>query len=278
MKKISIGCLVLLIGVFAFVEYANAIRVTLKRIVFEGSKRTEVIMVINNSDVPETYRLGWREMVMSEDKSLKPLKEGDVPPASYQSAQNMIRYAPRRFTVPPKSSQQIRLMLRMPGNLPDGEYRSHLWIKPEEDVQDLKRGNSPENSGKGGVSVKMLAGVTMPVIVRKGNLSATAEVANLQASESTGFVTVNYSLLREGNRSLYGDVEFVCNAGAGEFILKEIHGIALYTEINQRNFKLRIEKEAGKPRCSTLTVRYTETDGFVGKKLDVLAQATTQVN
>ena len=278
MKKLIVGCLVLVMGVCVYAEYAHAIRVTLKRVIFEGSKRTEVIMVINNTEKPETYRLGWREMVMTQEKSLKAIKDGEPLPPGYKSAQGMVRFAPRRFTVPPKSSQQIRMMLRMPANLPDGEYRSHLWIKPEEEVRDLKRNQNPAETGRGGVSVKMLAGVTMPVIVRKGNLRATASIANMQAAESAGFVTVNYSLLREGDRSLYGDVDFICNIGAGEFVLKETHGIAIYAETPQRDFKIRIEKDAGQPRCSTLTVRYTETDGFVGKKLDVLAEGSVQVN
>lgn len=278
MKKLPVFCVALLMAVFICAEMAHAIRVTLKRIVFEGSKRTEVIMIINNTNVPETYRVGWREMIMRPEKSLRALKEGDPIPPNYKSAQNMVRYAPRRFTVPPKSSQQVRLMLRMPGGLEDGEYRSHLWIKPEEDVEDLVRGQDDAETGKGGVSVKMLAGVTMPVIVRKGNLSATAAIANMQASESPGFVRTSYSIIREGNRSIYGDVDYVCNAGAGEYILKTVRGIAVYTEINQRNFNVKIEKEAGQASCRTLTIRYTEVDGFDGKRVNLLAEGSVAVN
>ena len=49
----------------------------------------------------------------------------------------MIRYAPRRVTVPPGGSQQIRILLRRPRDLEPGEYRSHLWIVTEQAAKEF---------------------------------------------------------------------------------------------------------------------------------------------
>ena len=270
------------LGVFIVVESAQALRITLKRVVFEGPKRAEVLTIINSSNEERTYRLGWRNFVMTQDKSLVALAEGEEPPANAKMVEDMVRFAPRRFTLAPKSSQQVRMILRTPSGLADGEYRSHFWVRPEEDVEELRlkaeRRAAKEGKKSGGVSLTMLAGVTMPVIVRKGGLSATASVTNLRATETGGYVDIGFSLIREGNRSVYGDINYVCNEGVGAYTLRTTRGIAVYTELNQRNFNLRIEKAPGQPRCSSLTVTFTQTDGFKGDTEAVLASAKTQVN
>lgn len=272
--------LFLIVGVFVLSESVQALRITLKRVVFEGPKRAEMLTIINSSDKEETYRLGWRHFRMTADKSLVAVPDDQLTP-DIKPVVDMIRFAPRRFTVPPRSSQRIRMMLRMPADLPDGEYRSHFWVRPEADVEVLRLEAEKDvkaKGAKGGVSLTMLAGVTMPIIVRKGDLEASVSIQNLQASESSGFVTVSFSLIREGNKSVYGDLEYICNAGAGEYLLKRTKGIAVYTELNQRNFNLRIEKNPDNPGCNSLAITYSLTNEFNGKDHELAAEAKVQVN
>jgi hypothetical protein len=281
MKRIFIFTAIFSLAVFAFVESSQALRITLKRIIFEGAKRAEVVTIINNSDEEKTYRLGWRHFRMTPDKSLVAVPDDELTP-DIKPVVNMVRFAPRRFTIPPNSSQQVRMMLRMPADLPDGEYRSHLWVRPEADIADLRTKAKKENERRGvrgGVSLAMLAGVTMPVIVRKGPLESSLSIVEAQASASGGFVDVSYSLQREGTKSLYGDIDYVCNPGAGsEFFLRTTRGIAVYAEATRRNFNLRIEKPDDRPSCQTLSITYSETQGFDGDKIEVLAQEIVNVN
>lgn len=280
MKKITTFVIFFALSVFIVVDPVQALRITLKRVVFEGPKRAEVITIINGSDKPETYRLGWRQFEMTSDKSLVALPVGEVRPEA-QVVMDAVRFSPYRFTVQPKSSQQVRMMVRMPADLPDGEYRSHFWVRPEADVDRLQKEaeNRVKASGaRGGASLTMLAGATMPVFIRKGNLQATASIANMTASESGGFVTVSFSLLREGNKSLYGNMDYICNPGAGAYILKATKGVAVYTELNQRNFKFRIEKKQDQPRCNSLAITFTEVDSFNDAEGQVLAEEIVTVN
>lgn len=281
-RKFFLFSALFVVGVFVAIESAQALRITLKRVVFEGPKRAEVLTIINSSDEERTYRLGWRNFIMTADKSLVALGEGEEPPANAKMVEDMVRFAPRRFTLAPKSSQQVRMILRTPSGLEDGEYRSHFWVRPEEDVKELRlkaeKRAAQEGRKSGGVSLTMLAGVTMPVIVRKGSLNASASISSLRAAETGGYVDIGFSLIREGNRSIYGDISYVCNEGSGAYTLRTTRGIAVYTELNQRNFNLRIEKSPGQPRCSSLTVTFTQTDGFQGGAKATLATAKTQVN
>lgn len=260
---------------------AHSLRITLKRVIFEGPKRAEVITVINNTKEAVTYRLGWKHFLMTENKSLVEVDEEAPYPAAVKPVKDMVRFAPRRFTIPPQSSQQVRMMLRTPPNLADGEYRSHLWVRPEASVEEIRKKMEKEKRGEGGggVTVKMLAGVTMPVIVRKGSLRASAEVQNLQALQSADKVNVSYYIARSGNMSVYGDIDYICNEGSGgEYVLRNSKGNAIYAEAAGRNISLDIPNDPEQPSCQTLTVRYYETDEFMGKEVRLLSAATTRIN
>ncbi len=65
-----------------------------------------------------------------------------------------------------------------------------------------------------GVQFKLtpVYGVTIPVIVRLGNLQASAGIANVQLEKKDGEPAVGLDLTRSGSRSTYGEVR-VLKAG-----------------------------------------------------------------
>ena len=278
MNKIIFAFITLFAVSLYGIQSADALRLTVKRVVFEGPKRAESITVINNGFEDVTYRVGWRHFVMTPTKSLNAIPEDQPLPPEVKPVVDMIRYAPRRFTVPAKSSQQVRLMLRMPANLPDGEYRSHFWIRPEPNTERIRAKANEYNEKTGrkkGVSIEMLTGVTMPVIVRKGNLGAKVTLSNLTGSKSPGFVSVSYALNRVGEKSTYGNLDYVCNRGSeSEYLLRSTKGIAIYAETNQRVFNKKIEKQPNAPECSTLTVMYSEATEVTGAAQSLLTEGT----
>ena len=109
------------------IKDAGAVRVSLKRIIFEGPVRSEILTLINNTGETQTYRLGWKKYKMDERNSLRALAD-DKDDGSILWADKMLRFAPRRVTIPAGGSQQIRLLLRRPSDIQEAEYRSHLWI------------------------------------------------------------------------------------------------------------------------------------------------------
>lgn len=279
MNKILFFLFLLFVTVVPFQPTAEALRITLKRVVFEGPKRAEVLTVINNSDREETYRLGWRHFKMTENKGLEYVPD-DALISDIKPVTDMVRYAPRRFTVPPKSSQQIRLILRTPANLPDGEYRSHFWVNPEANTEVLRREAIEKNKKRGvknGVSMSMLTGITIPIIVRKGNLSVAVSVSDFAAEDVGDSIKTNFSLVKEGDRSSFGEVRLTCNEASNPYVLKLSRGVAIYPEIDKRNFNFRIDKEVGQAPCNTLTLSYTETDGYGGDVLETLSRETITV-
>lgn len=108
---IAAGAIVLSLGIvlssFFIASEAQALRVSMKRIVFEGPKRSDIISIINNTSQEQTYRMGLKHYRMDAERSLVKLEGPDDPAgADIKWADEMIRYAPRRVTVPPGGSDR----------------------------------------------------------------------------------------------------------------------------------------------------------------------------
>lgn len=264
-----------LIGVVATLvlcatQDAYALRMTVKRIIFEGSKRADVLTLVNDGTEEQTYRLSWRNMQMTADQPLKVLDEG-TPFFGMQSANDMVVFAPRRVTVAPGSSQQVRLMLRKPKDLADGEYRSHLWVRPE--VKPVAFDAAPDATARN-VEIKMLAGVSFPVFVRQGNLNARGSLSDLRLSRQGGNFTLALTLNRQGNRSLYGDIDVLC----AEKSIYQARGIAIYPELDARPLSFTFPAAAADAEsCRDVRVTYTGDRDDPLYRGKIIAEAVTSL-
>lgn len=255
-------------------DSAHAIRVTMKRIIFEGPARSDVITIINNSAKEETYRLGWRHFKMTPDQMLANVEEGAE--EEYQKmVEKIVRYAPRRITLPPGQKQQVRLVARRPRDLPEGEYRAHLWIIPETRPPEF----TPEERGQArqqGAAIKIgvSTGVSIPVFVRQGNLTADASITDGRLVRQPDEMKLTYKLNRTGNRSLYGDMDYTCFGAGGEYVVWQTRGVAVYTDVTHRNMDVRIPyPEGGPDACPKVRITYrAEADDRLFKG-DVMAEA-----
>lgn len=260
---------------------AHSLRIILKRVVLEGGKRAENLTLINASQEPLTYRLEWRHLVMTETQGLNEVAREDLPPNVRPSA-DFVRYAPRRVTIPPASAQTVRLILRMPAGVEDGEYRSHLSIRQEVDPQELRAKLKDEfnfSDNTVAMGVTMLPGITIPVIVRKGNLDADIDITGARAEAIKGgsIIKTSIDLARTGNKSTYGDFDFLCNPGDNAYPLTTKSGVAVYTEIERKtsNFRLRVPKDEAP--CRNMIIRYTEMDGVKGEPVEIMDEIQVAV-
>src|SRR6185503_15366072 len=94
------------------------------RLVLDGRRSGEVVLA-NTGNEPETYRVSLELRRMNENGDLEPVAEAEAN-ATEKAALAMIRYAPRRVTLPPTQPQSIRISVRPGAGLPDGEYRVHM--------------------------------------------------------------------------------------------------------------------------------------------------------
>src|SRR5437764_10775627 len=106
------------------------------------------------------------------------------PTAQEKAAADMIVYAPRRVTLAPHQPQAIRIAARPPQGLPDGEYRVHLLFRAIPPATPVVQ--AAASAAEKGLRFQLtpVYGVTIPVIVRLGNLQATAGIANVHLEPS----------------------------------------------------------------------------------------------
>jgi P pilus assembly chaperone PapD len=223
------------------------------RIVLDGRKGAEVILN-NIGDEPATYRVSVVFRRMTEDGGLQDVAEPD---ASDKAAEDMILYQPRKVVLPPRQPQAIRIIARAPQGLPDGEYRVHLLFRAIPPAIPVAA--AAANESVKGIQFRLtpVYGVTIPVIVRLGNLEATAGIANVHLDKVEGKQAVALDLSRSGSRSTYGEVR-VFKAGIKDPIAIQ-KNVAVYTEINRRHVAVALDEAYKGAVAGPVTVQYVET-------------------
>lgn len=200
------------------------------RLVLDGRRGAEVILS-NIGSEEATYRVTLELRRMSPDGELEPVDESQAN-VTEKAALEMIRYAPRRVTLPPSEPQSIRISARPGADLPDGEYRVHMSfaaipkVKPVEPVAD-----APENGLV--INLTPIYGITMPIIIRKGALQVTTALANPKIVQSASGPTFAVDISRAGEASVYGDL-LVYGQGNPEPLFV-VRGLGVYPEIESRH-------------------------------------------
>jgi hypothetical protein len=242
---------------------AQGIALSPSRIIFDDRKRKDRVIVSNPGDTPRSYRVHLLKRRMTETGKYEDVKEGEEKPDE-KFANGLVRFSPRSFTVEPKSSQTVRLRLRKPKDLEDGEYRSHLRVQvlPETSTPTIRRG------GGVGISIRVNYGITIPIIVRKGTLDYTVKVRKLALNrdQKTGRTFLEAHLSREGNRSSYGDISVIFRDSSGkEHLLKFLPGLSLFYPNKTRTFTIPLDIPEGvKLSQGILKVVYREQEAEGG--------------
>lgn len=266
----------LLIGVLLAAPPASAdLMLFPTRVVFEKNQRAAQLELINNGRESTTYRVHLVNRRMNETGDFMP---AEPPLPGEQFADNLLRYSPRQVVLAPGRGQTIRILLRKPADLPAGEYRSHLQfdLVPEAtgassiDAQAIRPG-----PGEVGVQLRALVGVSIPVIVRHGDTSATVTLAGLELTKPAAGQPAMLAVVlhRGGNRSVYGDLvaTFTPQGGQPQEVAKA-GGVAVYTPNTLRRARLELQPPAGMVLArGTLRMTYRERPDAGGKLLAEVA-------
>ncbi len=246
--------------------------ITPTRVELEGKQRSAAITIANNGTVQGFYRILAVNKKMTPDGILEDVNAADD---SAMFADKMLRISPRSITIPPGGNQSVRILVRKPKDLAEGEYRTHLsvTILPAQEPAD-NAGNVADDKLQ--IAIKANYGVTIPIIVRHGNVAATGEMIDLSYKEASANTRpiVKFSIIRNGTASLYGDIKIMhINKNGEEILIKFMGGIAIYTPNKQRNFEIALDADniaAG----DTIKILYQEKEKSGGK---IIAQSALKL-
>lgn len=265
--KNSIASLVLLVTLITTqitlnLSYAaGQLMIAPTRVVFEGRDRSAQINVMNTGNATETYRISFVEKRMSESGDFITIEKAET---GERFASKMIRYSPRQVVLPPGKSQTIRLMLRRPKNISEGEYRSHLYFQniPKNSAKNVDQLVSDSNK-QVKIELTPIVGITIPVIVRHGK---TSEKSSLQAmklvkpNDKDPRTKLVFQINREGNQSSYGDLTATYIPDDGnKKILGRANGVAVYLPNSHRKVQMLLNLAEGQSlRKGKILMTYRE--------------------
>ncbi len=196
-------------------------------------KRTEVVRVTNNSNVKKSYRIKLINFEQHPDGSYTDLKQAL---SGNPFAEPYISFSPHETSLEPGQTQTIRVIRKPMAAAADGEYVSHLLIRelPEKTVV-----KSQNNNGELKIDIKALYGVTMPVIIDKGNLHDSAEIKNVSLSNNAREPYLSVKVERKGNRSFWGNL--IVLQGSKE--IGRVNGFKIFMTTPVREIKIPLNEK-----------------------------------
>ncbi len=268
--KIIFPFLLLLPTLLTTVAYAESVLQILPTRVVLEQQRWMTVTLVNRGDEEGSYRLFMRNIRAESDGRFKEITKEDEVLEGELFADSMVRFSPRRVTVPPRSKQQVRVVLRKPKGLADGEYRSHLVFRKLPKQESVLE---EEQDDKMDFAFKPIVEVTIPVIVRHGKLDAEASLRelDLKMDEDNG-LQVSVNIQRAGSRSLYGDLDVWWQPKGGEEQrIAYGKGIAVYTPNTSRSLELSVLPDIPVTGNGQLRAVFKEDTAYGG---DISAEIT----
>ncbi len=229
--------------------------ITPRRIVFDGKKRTQQINLANTGNDTATYLVSFKQYRMLEDGSFEEITEPD--PGQY-FASDHLRFFPRSVTLAPKEAQMVKLQLARTKNLPEGEYRSHIYFRAV--PKPVPLGEKDQSKDTSNISIRLtpIFGITIPVIFRVGATSAEVTLSDLSLDLSDAEnPKLNVTFNRTGNQSVYGHLKVQHVSADGKVTDAGIvKGIAVYTPNTVRHFQMTLTNKDVNYQTGKLIVTY----------------------
>ncbi|HRQ60129.1 MAG TPA: hypothetical protein PLO23_01200 [Alphaproteobacteria bacterium] len=203
------------------------------RVLFDDRERSEELTIINTSKRTNTYRLEWGYRRMKEEGGYEQL---EAPLDATFDAEKSLIFSPRQVTIAPGENQRVRLSLRRPADLPDGEYRAHLLMKRVSDGNEPRTGVVTDS----GISAQMgtNVGFSIPVIVRQGAYDAGAVISDpefVPPANPAQPHSLHITVTRTGIHSVAGSFKvYWTPPGQEERFVGEINNINIFHEITKR--------------------------------------------
>lgn len=199
------------------------------------------VRMVNKSEEIKSYRISLQHLRMLQDGRYEEIKDGNK--AGEKFLDDILLFSPKRITLKPNQMQVIRLAVKRGNDFASGEYRSHMLFQ-EEPSSEFKPENNIEFKAKNQnftVTLRPLFGISIPVIITRGSLEAKVEIANINFKNSNN--TISFDLLREGNKSEFGDIIILQKTFASEKEIGWLNNLSVFYPYKKRNIVINLSKQ-----------------------------------
>jgi P pilus assembly chaperone PapD len=225
----------------------GSLLVTPNRIVFDKNASIKEVTIANTGNDQATVIITPKQYKMTEDGGFE---EISVNEAGQNFAVDYIRYYPKKITLAPHKSQTVKIEVIGRERLTNAEYRSYLNFKTE-----AKNASNVTLDDKT-ISATLVPsfGITIPVIIKAGDLAATVQISDVMLKENRQLSLV---FNRTGSASVYGDLNIEHVSPNGKVTkLSPVKGIAVYTPNALRRFSVDLSKEKADLTSGILRIVY----------------------
>ncbi|MEI6061486.1 MAG: molecular chaperone [Bacteroidota bacterium] len=248
-RKTSAICVLAII--FASVLFAHSdalaqgnLLVTPRRVVFEGNKQSQELTLANTGVDTAKYTVSFVQYRMNAEGGFEQIEQPD---SGQLFADKYLRFFPRTVSLPPNGSQIIRMQYRKMPDMQNAEYRSHVYFRAVPTEKPLGSDETTKDSTAIGVKLVPIFGISIPVIIRNGDLDLQVNLTNLKLDLKSDTVpNLSVTFVRSGNKSVYGDLSASWVSAQKEPVeVGIVRGIAVYTPNTLRNFKMQLRNLPG---------------------------------
>jgi fimbrial chaperone protein len=229
--------LIMLLALTSFWVQANLIIHPI-RVQFSPGDRSTEVTLLNDSQKTNTYRLEWQERKAKPGGGYSDVAVADT--KNFPIASSMVRFTPRQVTLKPGERQTIKLNLRRPARLGDGEYRSHLMFKALPPPAALAE---PDEQTAGlTMRLNLVTSFAIPVVVQQGNVNPQVSMTSAQIrydATAPAKSSVVVELNNSGKFSAYGDMEaYWTPQGGKELLIAKTASFSVWPELNKTSVEL----------------------------------------
>jgi P pilus assembly chaperone PapD len=235
---------VILFSCFTGIYGQGDLLVTPRRVIFEGNKRSVDLNLANTGNDTATYSISLVQIRMTENGGFETITEPD---SGQLFADRNIRYFPRMVTLGPNEAQLVKVQLVRSEALSPGEYRSHFYFRAVPKPKPLGEKEKVKDTTSISVVLTPVFGITIPVIIKVGESTATVKLSDLAFSFVNDTIPY-FSMIfnRQGNMSVYGDIAIYYISDKGkETKVGMANGLAIYTPNKIRKFRLELSNDPG---------------------------------
>ncbi len=203
------------------------------RAVIASGDRTTEVTVANQSDYKRRYEITLIDSVMTEAGATKRVDTFEY------SAKRMLRYVPRSVELEPGERQTVRVMVRRPRDLADGDYHSHMLFREQQVEEPAKQKDGEEKQFSFEVGARY--GVAIPVIVQAGTVESDLSFGTIEPQAEPKAIKVEFK--RSGNAEANGFLRIFKETAAGEEAASSPMWVRIYREVDRIERTVPLLKE-----------------------------------
>lgn len=195
------------------------------------------LQISNPTQEKRSYTLSFVEKQLNDKGELVAIPDS-VPLST--SIKKYLRIFPQTIELAPGESQEIQIQLRVPAQVPDGEYRTYLHFLPLEKSPTVEPN---ENSSGVKFAIKFRIGAAIPLFYRKNSTLELVEFDSVHLVKGMGNTTLNFTIKKQGTRSTYGNITVTAKSEGKSVVVMDLPSNALYCETNALNMQYPISTE-----------------------------------